>query len=161
MESLQMKIDAILHLKVTSEVERTAAMEDIRRLLDSSVSPVIVATADPESIIRQILFDLGAPDNLVGYPIAIEAVMIVLDEPRFMKRRICDLYEELGTCFDMTPGFVEKSLRYLIDRTWMLGNIDKQEEYFGYTVDFNKGKPTNSQFIARMANITRQRMKMA
>ena len=60
-----------------------------------------------------------------------------------------------------TPARVERAIRHLIEVTWFRGDLDILEKYFGNTVSASRGKPTNGEFIARMANVVRQRLREA
>lgn len=158
MEELQKKIDAVMRLATANTIEeRNAALEEAIRLLEAPSTPA----PDAESIIRDILQELGAQDHLLGYSAVIEAVMIVLEDPRYVRNLTYGLYEKLAECFDTTASKIERAIRYLIERMWITGDPDCQYRLFGNTIDMDKAKPTNGQFISRIANITRQRLKMA
>ena len=63
--------------------------------------------------------------------------------------------------YDTTPSRVERAIRHAIELAWDRGNTDMISHYFGYTINLEKGKPTNGEFIARMANVLRQRLEQA
>ena len=71
------------------------------------------------------------------------------------------LYPQVAKTFGTTPSRVERAIRHAIEVAWNRGDLDVLDKYFGNTVSASKGKPTNSEFIARVANIVRQRMKNA
>lgn len=158
MEELQRKIDAVMRLATANTIEeRNAALEEVRRLLEAPSAP----TPDAEDIIRDILFEIGAPDHLMGYPMVIEGVMIALESTERNEGLIHFLYPKIAEAFDSTWEKTERAIRHLIERTWLIGDADAQYRLFGRTIDPERGKPTNGQFISRLTNITRQRLKMA
>lgn len=158
MSNLQLKIDAVMRLATANTIEeRNAALEEVCRLLEEPSAPVL----DAESIIQDILLEIGAPDHLKGYPMVIEGVMIALESAEHNIDLIHFLYPKIAEAFDSTRERTERAIRHLIERTWLIGNPDAQYQLFGSTIDPEKGKPTNGQFISRLTNITRQRLKMA
>ena len=158
MSNLQLKIDAVMRLATANTIdERNAALEEVLRLLEEPSAPV----PDAESIIQDILLEIGAPDHLKGYPMVIEGVMIALESAEHNGDLIRFLYPKIAEAFDSTLERTERAIRHLIERTWLIGDPDAQYQLFGSTIDPEKGKPTNGQFISRLTNITRQRLKMA
>ena len=71
------------------------------------------------------------------------------------------LYPQVAAHFDTTAGRVERAIRHLVEVTWTRGDVEVLQRYFGNTVSPEKGKPTNGEFIARMANVLRQRLEQA
>ena len=71
------------------------------------------------------------------------------------------LYPQLAARFDTTAARVERAIRHLIEVTWSRGDVDVLMRYFGNTVSPDKGKPTNGEFIARLSNIVKLRLKEA
>lgn len=71
------------------------------------------------------------------------------------------LYPQLAAAFDTTAARVERAMRHLVEVTWTRGDVDVLNRYFGNTVSPDKGKPTNGEFIARITNIVKLRMKEA
>ena len=115
----------------------------------------------PEDMIRQVLLEVGAPDHLAGHPYVVQGVLLVLENWEYMNNVMSGLYPRLAELFDSTPSRIERSIRHVIEVAWSRGDLDVLERYFGNTVSASKGKPTNSEFMARVANIVRQRMKRA
>ena len=111
--------------------------------------------------IRQFLLELGAPDHLVGHPYVVEAILMSLENRMYIDNITFGLYPQLAAKFDTTASRVERAIRHLIEVTWTRGDLDILNRYFGNTVSPDKGKPTNGEFIARMVNIVRQKIKEA
>ena len=92
-----------------------------------------------------LLHGLGISSNLSGYKYIKEAVLLSLHHP---KKSTVELYREIAHIFDTRPGNVERSIRYAIEVGFCKGNQELIESLFGYSFDENKGKATNSEFIA-------------
>ena len=156
MKVLEMQVNALMRLcTAEEEKERSRAKEELRRLLEFPAP----AAADPEQEIRRILLELGAPDHLAGHDYVIEGILLVLRNRTYLQHITFRLYPQLAVTFDTTPARVERALRHLVEVTWARGDMDVLCRYFGNTVSADKGKPTNSEFIARIANVVRERMK--
>lgn len=95
------------------------------------------------------LVRLGVRRNLAGHKyliaaIALQSVVCAFTEPNKLYKRVAEYYE-------VSPAAVEKAVRYAIESAWTRGDIDYQHEVFGLTVDENRGKPTNAEFISQLA----------
>ena len=118
-------------------------------------------SVDPEEEIRRILLELGSPDHLVGHPYVIRAIQLVMSDRLYINSITFGLYPQLAVIFDTTASRVERAIRHLIEVTWARGDWDTLTRYFGNTVSAEKGKPTNGEFIARMSNVVKQRLREA
>ena len=118
-------------------------------------------SVDPEQEIRRILLELGSPDHLVGHPYVIRAIQLVMSDRLYINSITFGLYPQLAVEFDTTPARVERAIRHLIEVTWARGDLDILEKYFGNTVSASRGKPTNGEFIARLANVVKGRVDRA
>ena len=110
---------------------------------------------------RQILLELGAPDHLLGHEYVVEGILLVANDRTYINNITFGLYPQLAVTFDTTASRVERAIRHLIEVTWTRGDLKVLNRYFGCTVSADKGKPTNGEFIARMANIVRQYLREA
>ncbi|MBQ4563661.1 MAG: sporulation transcription factor Spo0A [Lachnospiraceae bacterium] len=108
--------------------------------------------ADNEALVKDMLHRLGVPAHLRGYRYMITAILAVLRSERMMECVTKELYPFVAKTHDSTATRVERALRHAIEVAWGRGNIEEQEKLFGYTVNLTKGKPTNSEFIAMVAN---------
>lgn len=158
MEKLEKQMDALLRLcAAETEEERTALRRELRRIL----SGMDRENNDPEKIIRQILLELGAPDHLVGHPYIIQAILLVVEDGMYIHNITFGLYPQVAAKFDTTAARVERAIRNLIEVTWTRGDWEVLRLYFGNTISPDKGKPTNGEFIARIANVVKARMREA
>ena len=158
MSNLEKKVEAMMRLCVTeNEKDRNIIREEIRNYL----SGLNTGSLDPEQEIRRILLELGAPDHLVGHPYVIRAILLVMGDRLYINNITFGLYPQLAVEFDTTPARVERAIRHLIEVTWCRGDLDILDKYFGNTVSASRGKPTNGDFIARMANVVKSKMRTA
>lgn len=107
---------------------------------------------DYETQVKEMLRRLGVPAHLRGYRYMITAILAVLRSERMMECVTKELYPFVAETHDSTSTRVERALRHAIEVAWGRGNIEEQERLFGYTVSLSRGKPTNSEFIAMIAN---------
>lgn len=159
MNNLEMQIDALVRFcTAEEESERSAARDEVLRLMQYRHQP---QPKDAEGHVRQILLELGAPENLMGHPFMVEAILLVVEDRAYIDNVTFGLYPQVAAHFDTTAARVERALRHLLEVTWGRGDVDVLKRYFGNTVGPLKSKPTNSEFIARIANIVRQRLRNA
>ena len=158
MQNLEKQVDALMRLCVAEkETDRNRVREELMRMLELRKR----GRMDPEEEVRRILLELGAPDHLVGHPYVVRAILLVVGDQLYINHITFGLYPQLAVEFDTTPARVERAIRHLIEVTWVRGDIDVLDRYFGNTISASRGKPTNGEFIARLANVVKQRMREA
>lgn len=102
--------------------------------------------------ITNILHELGIPSHIKGYQYIREGIGILYERPETIGGITKELYPELADKFDTTVSRVERAIRHAIEVSWNRGNWDLMEEIFGHSVDIDKAKPTNSEFIVTIAD---------
>ncbi|NLM63293.1 MAG: sporulation transcription factor Spo0A [Mollicutes bacterium] len=102
--------------------------------------------------ISRILHELGIPSHIKGYQYIREAITIIYDNPEIIGGITKELYPELAERFDTIVSRVERAIRHAIEVSWNRGNWEMMEEIFGHSVDIDKAKPTNSEFIVTIAD---------
>lgn len=102
--------------------------------------------------ISKLLHELGMPSHIKGYQYIREAISMVYDNPEIVGGITKELYPELATKFDTTVSRVERAIRHAIEVSWNRGDWDLMEDVFGHSVDIDKAKPTNSEFIVTLAD---------
>ena len=115
----------------------------------------LVSFSEGESylpIITKVLLKIGLSPDLKGYSFARHAIRLVLEDPSMLKSITGRLYGKIAEMYDTNTKCVERNIRHAIESAWNKGNISYIEELFGYTVDAEKGKPTNAAFIATIAD---------
>ncbi len=105
-----------------------------------------------QSAISKILHELGIPSHIKGYQYIREGINILYDHPETIGGITKELYPELATKYDTTVSRVERAIRHAIEVSWNRGSWDLMEEIFGHSVDVDKAKPTNSEFIVTIAD---------
>lgn len=102
--------------------------------------------------ISRLLHELGMPAHIKGYQYIREAISMVYDNPDIVGGITKELYPELAIRFDTTVSRVERAIRHAIEVSWNRGDWDLMEDVFGHSVDIDKAKPTNSEFIVTLAD---------
>lgn len=98
--------------------------------------------------VTTLLHDMGVPAHVKGYQYLRDAILRALADANLIGNITKDLYPKIADKYNTTPSRVERAIRHAIELAWGRGNIDLMTEYFGYSIDLEKGKPTNSEFIA-------------
>lgn len=114
-----------------------------------------------EALVTNIIHEIGVPAHIKGYQYLREAIMMVVNDIDIINQITKQLYPEIAKRFKTTPSRVERAIRHAIEVAWGRGDGDTVESIFGYTVSAAKGKPTNSEFIAMIADKLRLELKTA
>lgn len=107
---------------------------------------------DLETKITKIIQEIGVPAHIKGYLYLREAINMVVEDMDYLGAVTKELYPGVAEKFNTTASRVERAIRHAIEVAWNRGKIDTIDSIFGYTVNNNKGKPTNSEFIALIAD---------
>ena len=102
--------------------------------------------------ISKILHDLGIPSHIKGYQFLRDAVGMVFEKPEMIGGITKELYPELAHKYDTTVSRVERAIRHAVEISWNRGDIDLMDKIFGHSVDIDRAKPTNSEFIVTIAD---------
>lgn len=157
MSNLEMKVDALMRL-CTAETEesRAEAMANCRAFLsNSTVAAPQVKERDLEATIRRVLLDLGVPDHIKGHRYLVTALTIAVNNQTAVDSITRYLYPAVAEQHGTTNSRAERAIRHAVEVAWDRGDLEILANYFGNTVSAQKGKPTNSEFIARIANVVR------
>ncbi|NLL79437.1 MAG: phosphoglycolate phosphatase [Clostridiales bacterium] len=112
-----------------------------------------------EKYVTRIMLDMGVPAHLKGYHYLREAIMLSEQDMEVVCSVTKLLYPTIAKRFRTTDQKVERAIRNAIEVSWSRGNLNTFEELFGYSADSGKGRPTNSEYIARIADKIRLDMK--
>jgi two-component system, response regulator, stage 0 sporulation protein A len=110
--------------------------------------------------VTNAIHDVGVPAHIKGYQYVREAIMMTVKDEDVINAVTKTLYPNLANVFKTTPSRVERAIRHAIEVAWNRGQIEVHDRIFGYTVNSNKGKPTNSEFIAMIADRLRLEEKI-
>lgn len=114
-----------------------------------------------EALVTNVIHAIGVPAHIKGYQYLREAIMMVVNDIDIINQITKQLYPEIATKYHTTPSRVERAIRHAIEVAWGRGEQAAVENIFGYTVSASKGKPTNSEFIAMIADKLRLEIKTA
>ena len=135
---------------VTAIVER---LEEIRGGESLRVNvPRRMDKTSIESMVTGIIHEIGVPAHIKGYQYLREAIIIAVNDMDVINAITKVLYPQVAKTFQTTPSRVERAIRHAIEVAWDRGDLDTLQRFFGYTVSNTKGKPTNSEFIALIAD---------
>lgn len=102
--------------------------------------------------VTECLKKIGVPAHIQGYQYLREAIIIAVNDMDVIKAITKVLYPQVAKTFNTTPARVERAIRHAVEVAWDRGDLDTLQRFFGYTVSSTKGKPTNSEFIALIAD---------
>ena len=105
-----------------------------------------------ENTVTSIIHEVGVPAHIKGYQYLREAILIAVADMDVINAVTKVLYPEVAKRFNTTASRVERAIRHAIEVAWDRGDLETLQKYFGYTVSNVKGKPTNSEFIAMIAD---------
>lgn len=114
-----------------------------------------------EARVTNMIHEVGVPAHIKGYQYLRVAIIMAVNDVEVINQITKLLYPEIAHTFKTTPSRVERAIRHAIEVAWGRGQIDTVQSIFGYTVSASKGKPTNSEFIAMIADKLRLEMKSA
>ena len=114
-----------------------------------------------EALVTNIIHEVGVPAHIKGYQYLRDAIIKVVNNIDILNQITKQLYPEIADKYGTTPSRVERAIRHAIEVAWGRGQTDAVERIFGYTVSAVKGKPTNSEFIAMIADKLRLELKTA
>ena len=112
-----------------------------------------------ETMVTEIIHEIGIPAHIKGYQYIREAIMLTVRDMDLINAVTKALYPMVAKRYNTTPSRVERAIRHAIEVAWDRGDIEVLQKYFGYTVSNVKGKPTNSEFVALIADRLQLRMK--
>ena len=118
-------------------------------------------TKELEIVISDIMRQIGVPAHIKGYQYLREAIMMVVNNIDIINQITKQLYPDIAVKYHTTPSRVERAIRHAIEVAWARGQAETVENIFGYTISAAKGKPTNSEFIAMIADKLRLELKTA
>lgn len=137
----------------------------VRRILEvasgnqTAVRRPVATVTEAERQVSRVFSELGIPAHFRGYLYLREAVLMAISDPGAVNGITKKLYPAIAGKFNTTRHRVERSMRFAIERAWSTGKIEALNEYFGFSVDGKKGKPTNACFIAKIADQVRLGLK--
>lgn len=112
-------------------------------------------------MVTEVIHQIGVPAHIKGYHYLRESIILSVENPEMINSVTKLLYPTVAKKFETTPSRVERAIRHAIEVAWDRGDLDTLNSYFGYTIHNSRGKPTNSEFIAMIADKLRLQIKGA
>lgn len=136
------------------------------RILDvlnqhGAIKPQVIKNKNLEEKITNIFITVGIPAHIKGYQFLREAIKMAIDNPDIINSITKKLYPQIAEKFETSSSKVERAIRHAIEVAWTRGQTETVDSIFGYTISAAKGKPTNSEFIAMIADKLRLELKTA
>ncbi len=134
-------------------------MNEIRDALSPKQATRRPREANVEAMVTAMIHEIGVPAHIKGYQYLREAILIAVNDMDVINAITKVLYPQVARTFSTTPSRVERAIRHAIEVAWDRGDLDTLQRFFGYTVSNTKGKPTNSEFIALIADKMQLQLK--
>jgi two-component system response regulator (stage 0 sporulation protein A) len=112
-----------------------------------------------ETLVTNVIHEIGVPAHIKGYQYLRYAIIVAVEDMDVINSITKALYPQVAEAFSTTPSRVERAIRHAIEVAWDRGDLETLQKYFGYTVSNTKGKPTNSEFIALIADKLQLQLK--
>ena len=126
---------------------------DLENVINSLFNKHIISeNGNLENRITKMLHSLGIPSHIKGYQYIRESILLIYRNPYIIGGITKELYPTVATKYKTTSSRVERAIRHAIEVSWNRGDYDYMEELFGHSVDYDRAKPTNSEFIATVAD---------
>jgi len=142
--------------------DMSALVERLEEMRCAGAQPQVPAQQSRpsiESLVTGIIHEIGVPAHIKGYQYLREAIIIAVNDMDVINAITKVLYPQVAKTFQTTPSRVERAIRHAIEVAWDRGDLDTLQRFFGYTVSNTKGKPTNSEFIALIADRLQLQLK--
>ncbi|MCL2338271.1 MAG: sporulation transcription factor Spo0A [Firmicutes bacterium] len=136
----------------------------IKQLTGSLKHSRYISLPKPKSLdveVTNIIHEMGVPAHIKGYHYLRDAILDVIDDIALLGAVTKELYPSIAEKYQTTPSRVERAIRHAIELAWDRGNVEMMTKYFGYTINLDRGKPTNSEFIAMIADKLRIELKVS
>lgn len=150
-ESMLVRTLAKMAISTNSEDHEALRREcgDLLKMLEADTPTKV---DDLNRVVTDIIHELGVPAHILGYKYLREAIIIAVNDTDAISAITKVLYPSVAKTFRTTSSRVERAIRHAIEMAWDRGDLDTLQRFFGYTVSNTKGKPTNSEFIALIAD---------
>ena len=136
-------------------------VESLLRVKSKSRDNPAALGADIEAQVTKIIHQIGVPAHIKGYQYLRTAILMTIEDTDIINSVTKILYPTVAKKYQTTTSRVERAIRHAIEVAWDRGDVDTLNSYFGYTIQNTRGKPTNSEFIAMIADNLRLKYKCA
>ena len=152
------------NLQVLGDRVRQVVLDIKPNIEKRASAAAVVMPTTPKNLeleVTRIIHEIGVPAHVKGYQYLRAAIMLVTEEINYLGAVTKELYPTIAKRYDTTPSRVERAIRHAIELAWDRGDVDRINKFFGYTINGEKGKPTNSEFIAIIADKLRLASKVS
>ncbi len=146
-------------LKPFSESSLLSHIKALSKVRVKEKEEIIPGRPDIESQVTKIIHQIGVPAHIKGYQYLRSAILMTIDDNEIINSVTKVLYPSVAKRYKTTTSRVERAIRHAIEVAWDRGDVDTLNSYFGYTIQNSRGKPTNSEFIAMIADNLRLKYK--
>lgn len=152
MDNLERKVNLLIEfITAEDEATRKKVIESFRGLETAALESQPVDEKSMMRTVDSMLCSLGVPTSLLGYEYLKHAIVLAATTPAVSRSITKELYPAIAKKSNTTPSRAERAMRHAIEVAWSRGDIDVFDRYFGNTVDPNRGRPTNAEFVCQMA----------
>ncbi|MFV0400638.1 MAG: sporulation transcription factor Spo0A [Oscillospiraceae bacterium] len=121
-------------------------------MMNNGTNPFVEQTQSLDVMVTDIIHQIGVPAHIKGYHYLRDSIIMVVEDPQIINAVTKKLYTSVAKKNNTTSSRVERAIRHAIEVAWDRGDVDVLNAYFGYTVNNERGKPTNSEFIAMISD---------
>ena len=126
--------------------------------MEQSVPEPVPSKLTAEMVTRSLLREVGIPTSIKGYRYTVTGIVLLVNHPEMADVVTKELYPGIAKAHRTSGSRVERAIRHGVEVAWSRGDLDVLKKYFGNTVSNSKGKPTNSEFLTRMAEAVLEEM---
>lgn len=141
--------------------ERISSIAGYTSVTPQTAIPDNLNSTSLEMAITDVILNIGIPAHVKGYQYIRQAIMLSIEDANMINSVTKVLYPTVAKIYNTTSSRVERAIRHAIEIAWDRGDVDILNSYFGYTINTGKGKPTNSEFIAMIADKLRLQLKLS
>lgn len=142
-----------------SVCENLISLLRLQQNCDGQIHNLTFSQSNLELKVTEILHQIGVPAHIKGYHYLRDSIIMSVEQPEIINAVTKRLYPSVAKKYETTSSRVERAIRHAIEVAWDRGDVDVLNSYFGYTIHISRGKPTNSEFIAMIADKLRLQLK--
>ena len=136
------------------------SLEDRIKDLNNTYEISNNANGSAEVKVTNLLHNLGIPSHIRGYQYIRDGILMIYNNNKYINFITKEIYPELAIKYDTTPSRVERAIRHAIEISWERGDVDLMDDLFGHSVNFERSKPTNAEYINTLADRMRLNSKL-
>lgn len=153
-------ITRIRQLKSNTPIMKHAGTSGGRNIISSDQPTYTLSPLGLEKEVTNVIHEIGIPAHIKGYQYLRDAIIMAINDMDILNAITKQLYPNIAKKYNTTPSRVERAIRHAIEVAWSRGSMDTIDKLFGYTVNNGKGKPTNSEFVALIADRLRLELQV-